>query len=353
MAASIESLYKSCLRRFLRNLFVLAFILLAASAASLCIGSTRVPIEQVFASITAFLLRTRIPPEHTWTYRVIVMLRLPRVIAAAVIGASLAVSGVLVQASTRNPLADPFLLGLSSGALATASLLVVLAPFLIASKYALVLAAFVGAMLAYAATAVLCELMGGTAESLVLAGIAVTTFLSGLSYLFIALAEASLRTPMFALLLGSLAATTWSEVSLLLLSAVPGFLVALLLYRRLNALMYGDEYSDQLGYDSKAARRAATLAAAWLTGVSTAVAGIIGFVGLVVPHIARRLVGSNHLFSIPTSIVCGALVLVLADTVTRCFAIHGFGELPVGVLACLIGAPFFAYIMVRMRRGTL
>ncbi|MBO1769366.1 iron chelate uptake ABC transporter family permease subunit [Agrococcus sp. TF02-05] len=277
---------------------------------------------------------------------IVVDLRLPRALAACAVGAGLAIVGAIMQALVRNPLADPYLLGVSSGA-SVGAVLVLIAGL----GVLLPVAAFVGALAALLATLGLAAAAGGaTPTRTVLAGVVVASAASALVSLVIFWgADGDAYREILAWLLGSLAAITWPTALVALAGA--GLALALLpTGRLLDALALGDSAAGALGVDARRTRWALLIASALVTGVLVSVSGAIGFIGLVVPHAVRLAVGAGHARLLPLSALAGALVLLVSDTVAR--AAFDPRELPVGIVTALIGAPVFAALMLSGRVRT-
>lgn len=269
-------------------------------------------------------------------------IRLPRVLTAALVGAALAICGAVMQTLTRNDLADPYLLGLSSGAaLGAVSVL------LLGLSVALPVAAFAGAVLALAATLALAR--GSTAGGVgkvVLAGVAVAQIFSAVTsvVIFVTASNDAYRE-VLSWLMGSLGGARWS----LLLPAVPivlaGVVVVLAHSRQLDAFAFGDTAAESLGVAAGRTRMVLMLTVAVLTGTAVAVSGAIGFVGLVLPHLVRMLVGVTHGRLLVLLLPIGAIFMIWADTAAR--TVFGAQEIPVGVVTGLVGAPVFALILLR------
>lgn len=282
---------------------------------------------------------------------VIVGIRLPRTLAAVTVGASLGVGGLIVQSLTRNPLADPYLLGISSGALVATGLLILIVPLEMSfSRVLFVASGFTGGILAFALTLIIAEAAGGSASALILAGIAVSSFLSGLTLALSLLIQAKLGG-FIVWLAGSLEPITMHDLEILVPLALIGLAASYMISDRLDLMLMGDEISVHGGVDPHMLRRLASLMVAFLTALAVSMSGIIGFIGLVVPHISRMLVGPLHRRSIPLSAIIGASILLGADIVSRMLGeVIIYGELPVGAITSMIGAPFFLYLLVA-RRG--
>jgi len=271
-------------------------------------------------------------------------LRLPRILLACLTGAALAVAGAGYQGLFRNPLADPFVIGSSSGAAVGVALVVV---FDVQSTFlgysALPLAAFAGALLA-----VLCVFLiaGRNREtpmvSLLLAGVALSTFLSACVSLLMLIGSERLVV-IFGWLMGSLNGQGWTKLGMVAPLILAGLVVMMTLSRSLDALSFGEETAFALGLGRKRFLALLLSAASLLTAAAVAAAGVIGFVGLICPHIARRLVGARHAVMIPVSGLLGALLLLLADDLAR--TVIPPSELPVGILTAMLGGPFFLFLL--------
>ena len=287
---------------------------------------------------------------QTWSasdQSIVWLIRLPRVILGAFVGAALAIAGVAIQALVRNPLADPYLLGISSGAStgAAASIL-----FGVGSGFgaiALTGSAFIGAVVAIVLVLSIARIGGKLVTSrLVFAGIAVGFALMALTNLLVFASEArdGARAVLF-WMLGSLAQSRWSSVPIVIVAVVLCLVLFMSWSRRFDALAIGDDTALALGTDPTRFRMLAAVTVSLTVAVAVAVSGLIGFVGLVIPHIARRLVGGRHSMVFPTAALLGALLLVLADALARiAFAPR---ELPLGILTALIGTPMLIALVRR------
>lgn len=323
---------------------VLAVLLAASVVVAVTIGPAGLAPADVLASVLAHLGLGE-PTLSPLRDGIVWELRMPRVLTAAAVGAGLAICGVVMQALTRNPLADPYLLGLSSGASVGAVLVLVLGVAL-----ALPLAAFAGALAALAATFGLARAAGGLSPTTtVLAGLAVSAVFGAVTSLVIfwSATNDSYRE-ILNWLLGSLAGTDWWSVALaggaLLVVGIP----LLATGRTLDAFAFGDTAASALGVHVGRTRVLLLIATALLTGALVAVSGAIGFVGLILPHAVRLVVGARHRALLPLSALAGALFLVWVDTGAR--TLFDPRELPVGILTALVGGPVFAVLMMRNRR---
>ena len=275
---------------------------------------------------------------------VLLELRLPRVLLAVLVGAGLAVSGAAYQGVFRNALADPYLLGAAAGAGLGATLVIAYAPSQSLGPVGVVpLAAFVGALVGVGAALLLGTAAGGSqSATLLLAGVAVASFLAAAQTLVQQLNTDDLRE-VYGWLLGQLGRAQWSDVGLVLPYLGVAALVLLLCGRALDVLAVGDDEARSLGVHPGRLRLLVIVAASLATASAVAVSGLIGFVGLVVPHVARRLIGSSYRHVLPASLLLGGAFLVLADTVAR--TVLAPAELPIGVVTAFIGAPFFAGLL--------
>jgi iron complex transport system permease protein len=279
-------------------------------------------------------------------------LRLPRIAAAALVGGALAVAGALLQGLLRNPLADPYVTGTSAGASLGAVIAIALGATTIPAL--LPLAAFIGALLAVAATWRLASLGGRTTVLTVLLGGVVLTSFAGAVLTFLLVANDRVVPRLRAVLGWILGGVSVLDIAQLLVAALivaVGVVAAAAIAPRLDAFAFGEETAETLGVDVGRTAGAILSVTALLTAAAVALAGVIGFVGLVVPHALRPLVGASHRRLIPASLIGGAITLVLADAGAR--TLLAPTELPVGVITGAIGGPFFLLLLVRDRRRML
>ncbi|MBO8163155.1 MAG: iron ABC transporter permease [Brevibacillus sp.] len=283
-------------------------------------------------------------PADTVERAVVWDLRLPRALTGALVGACLAVSGVLMQGITRNPLVEPKIIGVSAGASLFIVVLTVLMPDFPPewTPFVAMAGAAAGGLLVYS----LASQRGVTPIGLTLAGVAVSLFLNALMMGILVIDLETAGVVIF-WLAGGLAGRDWAHVSMILPWAAGGFLFAWALAKRMNALQLGDEVAQGLGISLEKTRLYAALITIALAGSAVAVAGPIGFVGLVVPHVTRALVGGDHRVLIPVSAVIGACLLVCGDIAAR--TIREPLEWPVGVLTAFLGGPFFLYLLRKER----
>jgi iron complex transport system permease protein len=319
-----------------------------AILAAVALGSVTIPIGDTLAILAHHLLPIGGPTTWTPTAETIVWeLRLPRVLEAAIVGTGLAVAGATFQGLLRNPLADPYVLGTASGA-ALGAAVAVLIPIRIEllSFGLLQLLAFVGALAAVGAVYRLSRVGGASPlTSLLLTGYALGSLLAAALAMAMYLSGAALRQ-IFSYLLGSFDGASWPELG----GAVPiiaiGSALIMVRARALNGLLLGEEAAIHLGVDVRRERAILLALASLVTAAAVSVSGLIGFVGLVVPHVVRILVGPNARLVLPLSALGGAVLMVSADLVARLL-----GEIPVGVITACVGAPFFLVLLRRAQRG--
>ena len=269
---------------------------------------------------------------------IVSQLRLPRIVLAAVVGCALAIAGTVMQGFFRNPMADPSIIGVSSGAAVGA---VATIAFPLALPFGLQTAAFVGGVVTAFAVYLIATENGRTpVATLLLAGVAVQAFLGAvISYMLLQSGE-SLETAIL-WLMGNLRNSTWGEVEATLPFVFGLFFLLLAYGRDMNVLLLGTEDAHALGIEVERTKRLLLAGSALITAAAVAVAGVIGFVGLIVPHIMRLLVGPDHRILLPTSALAGATFLVVADTVAR----SGPAVVPVGIVTAAVGAPFFLFLL--------
>lgn len=285
-------------------------------------------------------------PEQV-LYRVVWEVRLPRILTAVVVGASLGLAGAVFQGILLNPLADPFTLGVSSGAAFGASVALI-AGLDFLGPYTVSLLAFAGAAATLFAVLWLSTVDGQLSpHNLILSGVIVAAILSaGISFIKY-LADEQVAVIIF-WLMGSLVSRTWLDAGICAAFFAAGVLICLYYARELNLLSLGQRSARSLGVDTRRVRLTLLLAASLVSAAAVSVSGIIGFVGLLMPHLMRFLVGPDNRRLMPASALAGALLLLLADTTTRAFLPH---EVPIGVLTALIGGPFFCWIFRRRQLG--
>lgn len=317
------------------KLIIVIIMLLFSSVLGVCLGSVKIPIRGIIESFTK--------SEYTVMKAIIWDIRLPRVIMAIMVGINLSASGALLQAVMRNPLADPGITGVSAGASLFAIVILLLFPAYVSL---VPIAAFVGGIIACGIVYCLAW-KNGEIEPLriVLAGVAVNAILGGATGLLSLLNSDKIQGVML-WTNGSLNKVSWIDIKVMCIYSLIGIILSLTCIRVSNILQLGDDVAKNLGYNVNVTRIFISVIAVFLAGISVAFVGIIGFVGLVVPHISRMLFGSDYKWMLPVSMLLGGAVLVLADTLAR--TIVAPIELPVGTMMAMLGGPFFLYLL---RRG--
>lgn len=277
--------------------------------------------------------------------------RLPRTVAAIGVGAGLAIAGCMFQALIRNPLVDPYITGVSSGAGCTAIGVVALGmTFSVLdgfNNYIIPVAAIVGGLIAFGITLAVAEGAGGSATNYILAGVIVGFAFSSVQTIFLSLAKDNLTNVMW-WLYGSFASITWENAFLVLVPALGISFISMLWAREFNLFMSGEDQASQLGLNVRRFKAVMMIAASVLTSVCVAFVGIIGFVGLVIPHSCRMMLGGDHRLVMPASIVLGACLMLFADLIAR--IVIAPLEVPVGAITALIGTPVFAFMLIRRGR---
>ncbi|WP_437922158.1 FecCD family ABC transporter permease [Sphingobacterium sp. LRF_L2] len=334
---------------------MLSTILIGVCLLSLCLGAVKISFSELWS-----IIMHRVGIDNGAAFQaqqeaVFYNIRLPRVLLGVFVGSALSISGAVIQGLFRNPLAEPGLIGISSGAMLFAALFIVLEiPLFLAVKaylgyYALAFAAFFGACLTTSMIYRLATRQGkADITTLLLAGIAINALAGASTGLLIYLAnDEQLRNITF-WSLGSLGGANWKTVSTMLPFAIIPLIILPFLAKSMNALALGESQAMHMGINVSKLKQIIILLATLGVGSSVAVAGIIGFIGLVVPHIIRIIFSSDHRLLLIASSLLGAIVLVLADLLAR--TIVSPAELPIGILTAMIGTPIFIYIIVRERR---
>ncbi|MEM7755073.1 MAG: iron ABC transporter permease [Planctomycetota bacterium] len=332
-------------RRFVRTALVFA-VMLTLGLTGLVFAVSRGPVPIPIADVVSVLAAGPSSAEgDDPSARIIWSLRLPRALTAALVGAMLAVAGVLLQGVMRNPLAAPNVVGLNAGAGLAAT--IVLAAFPLASAW-LPPAAMAGAIIAtFVVYAISWEPGTGTSPvRMVLAGVAMTTMLGAVTTTLMLTTDRAAQA-VIGWMAGSLEGTSWPAVRTLAPWCLGGAVLSAVLIRGLDALQLGDEGARSIGAHAERTRLGAITAAAVLAGAAVSVAGLVGFVGLIVPHIARMLVGWRHAAALPVAAVGGATLVIWADLAAR--EVFAPQQLPVGVVTSLIGGPYFLFLLYRVK----
>lgn len=345
-------------RRLLKNkiiwLYILAGgLLLVTSLLGLFVSSVTVPIPTILHIISERIFNfgwlDNVPKNEEM---IIWNIRLPRVVLAFCVGASLSLAGAAFQGLLRNPLADPYTIGVSSGASLGAVLVLFFNITIIGlGIFTLPVVAISSGLLTLVLVFGIVRLSSRSLaiETIILAGIITGSFIGALVSLIVALGDHNSMVQIIYWLYGSVGMRGWSHVQLIIPFMIVGSLILFIHYRELNALALGEEAADHIGVNVKRGKIFILVGASLLTGAAVAVSGSIGFVGLVIPHLVRLVVGPNHRHVLPLSLLVGGAFLIFADLVAR--LIIAPQELPIGVITALVGAPVFAFLLIREKIG--
>ena len=329
----------------------MAGVLLLSIVLAIHIGAVELTPEWIFQILVNNLTGREVytPEWPGYAQGIVWGMRLPKVIVAACVGAGLSLVGVMMQAMTKNSMADPYLLGISSGASAGATAAILMGSLPLIGAVTVQAGAFIGAIV----SAVLVFLLAGAsgrvnATKLILSGTAVSALFSALSNLMIFLQsnDKKLSAVLF-WMTGSFASAAWADVLPVFLSLAVCIIVMLFAHKALDALLLGEEMAITVGVDVPKLKLLIVVLSSLVTGVMVSVSGTIGFVGLVIPHIARTIAGTAHRRMIPFAVLLGAILMIWADALAR--VVVAPSELPIGVVTAFIGAPFFLLLLRRSR----
>ncbi|NMH74605.1 iron ABC transporter permease [Bacillus sp. RO2] len=346
------------IRRFLSNRVIWLYLgsggfVLVAALLGLLNSSVSIPIPTILHVLSENTLGKGwlhdIPKNEEM---IIWHIRFPRVLLAMFVGASLAIAGAAFQGLLRNPLADPYTIGVSSGAaLGAVAVLFFNISIIGLGSFTLPVVAILSGLLCLLLVFGLVKLSnrGLAIETIILAGIIVSAFISSIISLIIALGDKESMTQIIYWLYGSVGMRSWGHVQLIFPFTMAGSILLIMHYRELNAMALGEEAADHIGVNVKRGKVLILFGASLLTGSAVAVSGSIGFVGLVIPHLVRLMIGPNHRYVLPLSMLIGGGFLVFADLFAR--TIIAPKELPIGVITALIGAPVFAGLLIKERIG--
>ena len=332
---------------------ILLIILVGSVMISVTLGSAKISVSEVYKVLGYKILGIKSFSEYATgpIHDVVWIIRFPRVVLAIAIGMALSISGVVMQAIVKNPLADPYILGISSGASLGATFAIMLGFGAVLGGQFVGVMAFIGALLVSFGVLLLANIKGSaTSSKLILAGMALSAVCSSFSNFIIYIAND--KTGMQSVtywLLGSLAGAKW-ETNIVILPVV---IIACIFfwsrYRVLNLMLLGDDVSITLGTDLHKPRHIYLIITSIMIGLSVYCAGVIGFVGLIIPHAVRMLFGTDHKKLIPISALVGAIFMICADALSRIVIPNS--EMPIGILISMIGAPVFIYLMVKRSYG--
>lgn len=324
--------------------FVLLVVLMCSAALAATFGAADISVGDVIEIVMSHV--KGISPENMDRSKDLIVwnIRMPRIFMAVIIGMALAGSGVVFQAVFQNPMADPYVLGISSGA-AFGAALVIVSGFVVTNQFfsTVTLGAFAGAMTASLVVWQISKVGGKTQiMTLLLSGIALNFLLSsGISMLMVFNREQVERIVFWTM--GSLATASWTQVGILLIPVVLGVILFRVFSRDLNIMLMGEDAAQSLGVNVEKLRVVMLMTASAVTAAAVSVSGIIGFVGLIIPHAVRMIVGPDHRRLIPAAVLSGGIFLLFADTVAR--TLFAPSEIPIGVMTAMIGAPYFIYLL--------
>ena len=322
-------------RRLVTVLAVLALLLVLTAIAGISIGSVPISPEHVVAALTGSDAAS--PAEQT----IVMSIRLPRLLLAMIVGAGLSVAGLVFQALLRNPLAEPYILGISSGG--TVGTLIALALGL--GAFAVPAASFAGSALVMLLVYSLAQRRGVMdSNALLMAGVMIGAFFNAVVLLIIAISNQELRNA-FLWLMGNLSGAGSENLAIAGPLIVLSCAILLLFARSYNLIATGDETALQLGVNVRTIRRASYVLASLITGLAVSVSGVVGFVGLIIPHLCRMILGPDHRLLLPASFLAGGIFLALADLAARTMLAPA--EIPVGAITAAIGAPVFISLLRR------
>jgi iron complex transport system permease protein len=340
----IEKIYGERRRKRILIFTILLFGLFLSIILALMIGPVNIPAG------TVLQILFHIAPE-TWPpgYQTIILdIRLPRIILGALVGAALAVAGGAMQAIFRNPMASPYILGISSGAAFGASLAFVIGINLLVGISAVTIMAFLFALITIYIVYTIARKGGGTSmETILLTGIAISSLFSALVSLLMYIAGEKLSTIWF-WLMGGLWASDWNKVLFTFPVIIIGIFILFFFSRQMNLLLMGEETALNLGLEVEKFKIFILILASLITAAAVSVCGIIGFLGLIIPHMMRIIVGAEHRNLIPASCLVGAIFLIWVDTLAR--TIISPVEVPVGIITALLGVPFFLYLLRKRKK---
>jgi iron complex transport system permease protein len=339
-------------RKWVFTNLLLLLILIVSIVICTAIGPVRIPVLEVFRIVFGRLVifHNFIQDDFDpgWV-SIIWNIRLPAILLGVLVGTALASAGTAMQGLFKNPLADPFIIGVSAGAAFGAAISIAVLDSYIAIDvfYLTPISAFVGALLAvYLVYNIAREKNRISVTNLLLAGIAVNLFLSALTSLLIYIYIADARRALF-WLMGSLGASRWTEVQLVAPIIIVGVIAIIFYSKELNILLLGDETAKNLGVDTERVKKIVLFLATLVTAAAVTVSGVIGFVGLIIPHMMRLIVGPDHRILLPTSALMGGIFVIWCDAIARVAIAPG--QIPVALITSILGGPFFIYLLWRRK----
>lgn len=346
----IEEMHTQKLHRWLLTMVFLTLALFVVAIMAICIGYADISPDRVFAAIFSSDFIKAITGQRVDDpiNSIILAIRLPRIVIAALVGGSLAVAGTAMQGIFRNPMASPYILGLSSGAAFGASIAIVLGFSVVSGSFAVPAMAFIFCFITlFIVYGISATKMGVPVTTLLLAGIAVGSLFTALVSMLKYFSGDNLSSVVY-WMMGGLSDSAWSQVWVTMPLVFIGSAALLFFSKELNLMMVGEEHATNLGVNVRRSRLIILILSSLVTAAAVSVSGVIGFVGLIVPHTLRIILGPDNRILMPASIVGGAAFMIGMDTIAR--TIISPSELPVGIITALIGAPFFLWLLRARKR---
>ena len=333
------------LKKWLITILLLVIILIVTIIFCSFQGSADIKLKDLLEIVSDS------PGETWWNAKAVILLkvRLPRILLACMVGGALAVSGVVLQALLRNPLADPYILGVSSGSALGAIIAILLGlNITIGSLPSIPLFAFAGGLLTILFVYHISKIHRKISiQTMLLVGVVTGAILAAIIMFITSIAGPHKVQGIIFWLMGSLSSEEYPMVAIVSFYVIVGILILLCHARSLNLLVLGEESATQLGLDVERAKKIAFIGASLITGAAVSVSGLIGFVGILIPHVVRMIIGSDHRLLLPAAGLCGSIYLIIADTLAR--TLMAPTEIPVGVITAICGGPFFIYLLRKKR----
>jgi iron complex transport system permease protein len=331
---------------------VVVIALLVSIVLSVSIGQVNIPFVESYRILFTKLTGLGTLSTNGSNVSIIWEIRCPRILMAALIGAGLALCGSVMQATVKNPLADPYILGISSGAaLGAAFAIVIKLPSAVTSLSIVTIFAFIGAIITTILVYYIAQVKGKvTTINLLLGGSAINFLMSAIISIIMVFNQQDVNQIVF-WMMGSFNASSWKNILIVAPVILIGTVVIYFFYRDFNLMLIGEDSAKSLGVETEKLKKLIIIISSMIIGVCVAFSGVIGFVGFLVPHMVRIIFGPNNKALIPFSALAGATFLLLADTVARTIASPA--ELPVGAVTALIGSPYFIYLLVKMKKRSI
>ncbi len=349
----IKGTYKKYTKRKIIFIIICLIVAISCVGISVSVGGRDVAFFDVYKTIFNHIIGIKHAPGTVeWMDDFIIWnVRLPRAVFAAIAGAGLAVGGVVMQSVMKNPLADPYTTGISSGACLGVAVAMVLGltAFDQIGQYGVVFNAFIFAMIPMILIVALAPMSNSSPATLILAGVALSYLFNAINTLLLVSTDAETLAEVYRWQIGSLENITWSSVPLMAAINLVGIVIISFFSKQLNLMALGDDHAKSLGLDVNALRIICLVTMSLMVASVIAYAGIIGFIGLVAPHIVRMVIDADNKFVIPAAAAFGAAFLMGADVVAR--LISDIGAIPVGVIISFVGSPIFLYLIIKQRRS--